>query len=89
MTVAALIDARIGALARQLRVASLPAECERLAALLSALQAARDARHTLNRRCLFQDYPHAHTDAPSEAAVPGPDKGGAHDPAPRSDLPLR
>jgi len=49
VTVAALMDARIGVLARQLRTVSIPGEREKLTALLSALHAARDARHGLNR----------------------------------------
>ena len=52
MTVVALIDARIGAVARP-RVASLPAERERHAALLSALQAAREP--TASQRERFGD----------------------------------
>jgi len=49
VTVAALMDARIGVLARQLRTVSIPDEREKLTALLSTLHAARDARHGLNR----------------------------------------
>jgi hypothetical protein len=72
VTVAALMDARIGVLARQLRTASIPGEREKLAALLSALQAARDARHGLNTakggvypKTIGGPYRH-----PSEVAVP-------------------
>jgi hypothetical protein len=48
VTFAALMDARISMLARQLRAASIPGERQKLAALLSTLRSARDARHGLN-----------------------------------------
>jgi hypothetical protein len=38
---------------------------------------------------LTQRNPHARTNAPAEAAMPGSDKGGAQHGAPRPDLPSR